>query len=50
MDWVIDHYQVKGELDPNREDDPGYIVGLVGQVVRVSVETTRIVKRLPEFR
>jgi predicted helicase len=34
--------------DPNREDDPEYIVRLVGQVVRVSVETVRIVAGLPE--
>jgi len=47
---VIDQYQVKGESDPNREDDPGYIVRLVGQVVRVSVETVRIVKALPDYR
>jgi len=33
--------------DPNRADDPEYIVRLVGQVVRVSVETVRIVKELP---
>jgi predicted helicase len=34
--------------DPNREDDPEYIVRLVGQVVRVSVETVRITSQLPE--
>lgn len=50
LDWVIDQYQVKGESDPNREDDPDYIVQLVGQVVRVSVETVRIVKGLPDYR
>ena len=38
---------MKGDSDPNREDDPHYIVLLVGQVVRVSVETTRIVNNLP---
>jgi predicted helicase len=47
---VIDQYQVKGESDPNREDDPGYIVRLVGQVVRVSVATVEIVKILPDYR
>ena len=41
---------MKGESDPNREDDPGYIVRLVGQVVRVSIETARIVKALPNYR
>jgi predicted helicase len=50
LEWVIDQYQVKGESDPNREDDPGYIVRLVGQVVRVSIETARIVKALPNYR
>lgn len=40
----------KGESDPNREDDPGCIVRLIGQVVRVGVDTTRIVKSLPSFR
>jgi len=34
--------------DRNRGDDPEYIVRLVGQVVRVSVETVRIVGSLPE--
>jgi predicted helicase len=50
LEWVIDQYQVKGESDPNREDDPGYIVRLVGQVVRVSLATVRIVKDLPVYR
>lgn len=50
LEWIIDQYQVKGESDPNREDDPGYIVRLVGQVVRVSIETTRVVKALPDYR
>jgi predicted helicase len=50
LEWVIDQYQVKGESDPNREDDPGYIVRLVGQVVRVSVATVGIVKALPDYR
>jgi hypothetical protein len=32
--------------DPNREDDPEYIVRLVGQVVTVSVETVKLVGAL----
>jgi len=53
LEWVIDQYQVKEDQrsgirsDPNRADDPEYIVRLVGQVVRVSVETVGIVKGLP---
>jgi predicted helicase len=50
LEWIIDQYQVKGDSDPNREHDPGYIVRLIGQVVRVSAETVRIVNTLPEFR
>ncbi len=34
--------------DPNNPDDPEYIVRLVGQVVRVSVETVKIVAALPQ--
>jgi hypothetical protein len=51
--WVIDQYQVSDDpksgitSDPNRAGDPEYIVRLVGQVVRVSVETVEIVKNLP---
>ena len=54
LDWVIDPYQVTEDKrsgvrsDPNRPDDPEYIVRLVGQVVRVSVETVKIVAGLPE--
>ena len=53
LDWVIDQYQIYADprsgivSDPNREDEPRYIVKLVGQVVRVSVETVKIVKGLP---
>jgi hypothetical protein len=32
--------------DPNREDDPEYIVRLIGQVITVSIETVRLVKEL----
>jgi len=53
LEWVIDQYQVSEDKrsgirsDPNRADDPEYIVRLVGQVVRVSLETVRIVGELP---
>jgi transglutaminase-like putative cysteine protease len=35
--------------DPNRDDDPQYIVRLVGQVIRVSLETVAIVNALPAY-
>ena len=53
LEWVIDQYQVSEDKrsgirsDPNRPDDPEYIVRLVGQVVRVSIETVKIVDGLP---
>jgi predicted helicase len=50
IEWIVDQYHVNGESDPNREDDPGYIVRLVGQVVQVSIETVRIAKSFPGFR
>jgi predicted helicase len=53
LDWVIDQYQVSTDKrsgitsDPNREEDPKYIVRLVGQVIRVSIETMKLVNSLP---
>jgi len=55
LEWVIDQYQVTEDRrsgtrsDPNRADDPEYIVRLVGQVVYVSLQTVRIVKSLPDL-
>ena len=34
---------------PTRAGDPEYIVKLVGRVIRVSLETVRIVNSLPPF-
>ena len=53
LEWVIDQYQVSTDKrsgitnDPNRDDDPQYIVRLIGQVIPVSLETVKIVKALP---
>ena len=55
LEWVIDQYQVSTDRrsgitnDPNRPDDPQYILRLIGQVVTLSLETVHIVKSLPEF-
>lgn len=52
LEWIIDQYRVKrdaeGQItsDPNRPDDPEYILRLVGQVVTVSLETQRLVAAL----
>jgi len=54
LEWVIDQYQVSTDArsgitsDPNRDDDPEYIVRLVGRVVTVSVETVRLVEELAQ--
>ena len=53
LEWVIDQYQVSTDKrsgitnDPNRLDDPEYILRLIGQVITVSLETVKIVKALP---
>ena len=53
LEWVIDQYQVSTDKrsgissDPNRDDDPEYIVRLVGRVITVSVETVKSVAGLP---
>ena len=52
LEWVVDQYRVSTDArsgivnDPNREDDPEYIVRLVGQVVTVSVVWVRLVGEL----
>jgi len=53
LEWVIDQYQVSTDKrsgitnDPNRADDPQYILRLIGQVITVSLETVKIVRVLP---
>jgi predicted helicase len=55
LEWIIDQYQIKTDKrsailnDPNRHDDPEYIVRLVGKIVTVSLKTIRIVKDLPSI-
>ena len=50
LEWVIDQYRVKTDKrsgivnDPNRADDPRYIVKLIGKVIAVSLETVKIVE------
>jgi predicted helicase len=39
LDWVIDKNRSWAKVDPNRAGAERYIVRLVGQVARVSVET-----------
>ena len=51
LEWIIDQYQVSTDKrsgitnDPNRADDPQYIVRLIGQVITVSLDTVKLVSR-----
>ena len=53
LEWVIDQYCVKTDKrsgivnDPNRADDPQYIVKLIRKVLTVSLETVELVEGLP---
>ena len=57
LDWILERYQVKTDKasgivnDPNdwgaEHGNPAYIVELIQRVATVSVETVRIVSRLP---
>jgi predicted helicase len=55
LEWIIDRYRVHTDKrsgivnDPNRADDPQYIVRLIGKVIAVSLETMKIVKALPSL-
>jgi predicted helicase len=50
LEWIIDQYQVSTDKrsgitnDPNRDDDPQYIVRLIGQGIAVSIETLKLVQ------
>jgi len=52
LEWIVDQYRVSTDTrsgivnDPNRSDDPEYIVRLIGQVITVSLETVKLVKDL----
>ena len=53
LEWVVDQYRVKVDKrsgivnDPNRADEPQYIVDLIGRVITVSLRTVKIVEGLP---
>ncbi len=55
LEWVIDQYRVKTDKrsgivnDPNRPDDPQYILRLLAKVISVSLETVKIVEGLPKL-
>jgi len=56
LEWVIDQYQVSTDKrsgivnDPNKLDDPQYIIRLIGKIVTVSLETMKIINSFPELQ
>ena len=56
LEWIVDQYRVSTDkrsgivTDPNRTDDPEYIVRLIGKVITVSLETVKVVKSLPSLQ
>ena len=57
LEWVMDQYRIKPDPasgitnDPNQwSDDPKYIVSLLKRVVRISVESAKIIKSLPPLK
>ncbi len=55
LEWIINQYCVKIDKrsgivnDPNRADDPQYIVKLIGKVITISLETVKVIERLPDL-
>lgn len=53
LHWLIAEYRVTREArgravsDPNRDEDPDYILRLIGQVVALSVKTQELIAGLP---
>ena len=53
LEWVIDQYRVKTDKrsrivnDPNRADEPRYIVDLIPRIITISLKTVEIVNELP---
>jgi len=52
LEWVIEQYRVSTDKrsgilnDPNRDDEPDYILKLIRKVITVSLETVEIVEKL----
>ena len=55
LDWIVESYRVKADArsgltsDPNRGDEPKYILDLMAQVATVSLETQKLIAQLPSL-
>ena len=53
LEWIVDQYRVKTDKrsgivnDPNRADQPQYIVDLIARIITVSLKTVEVVGKLP---
>ena len=59
LEWIVDQYRIKEDYkpntgrgsrivnDPNRTEEPRYIVDLIARVITVSLETVKIIENLP---
>ena len=59
LEWIVDQYAITEDYDkkrnrgtrivndPNRKDEPLYILELIERVITVSLETVKIIKNLP---
>ena len=53
LEWVVDQYRAKTDKrsgivnDPNRTDQPQYIIDLIARVITVSLKTVEVVGGLP---
>ena len=62
LEWIVNQYKLKVDKDtkkykgsyivrdPNSEEEPQYIVDLIGRVVTVSLETVNIIENLPTLQ
>ena len=52
LDWVVESYRVKTDArsglvsDPNRDDEPRFILDLIARVATVSLQTSKLVAQL----
>ena len=55
LDWVVESYRVKTDArsglvsDPNRSDEPRFILDLIARVATVALETSKLVGQLPRL-
>ena len=55
--WIMNRYHIKTDKnsgivnDPNKwSDDPRYIIDLLARIVKVSVESVKLINALPDFK